>query len=82
VRWILVDVVLVLLALAVLAFLALGLWRQVKTLSRAVSQAGEQVTRATDALIVTQGAGPLGALPVRTGPARGADSARSPVAQR
>ena len=59
-RWILVDVVLVLFALAVLAVLALGLWRKVKALSRAVSQAGEQVTRATDALTVAQGAGPLG----------------------
>ena len=81
-RWILVDVVLVLLALAVLAVLALGLWRQVKALSRAVSQAGEQVTRATDALAVAQGAGPLGALPMRTGPAHSANTARTPAAQR
>ena len=79
--WILVDVVLVLLAMAVLAVLALGLWRKVKALSRAVSQAGEQVTRATDALAVAQGAGPMGALPTRTGPARAADTARSPAAQ-
>ena len=81
-RWILVDVVLVLLALAVLAVLALGLWRKVKALSRAVSQAGEQVTRATDALAVAQGAGPLGALPTRTGPARPTVAGRSPSAPR
>ena len=59
-RWILVDVMLALSALAVLAVLALGLWREVKALSRAVSQAGEQVTRATDGLAVAQEAGPLG----------------------
>ena len=81
-RWILVDVVLVLLALAVLAVLALGLWRQVKALSRAVSHAGEQVTRATDALAVAQGAGPRGALPMHAGPARSANTARTPAAQR
>ena len=75
-RWILVDVVLVLFALTVLAVLALGLWRKVKALSRAVKQAGEQVTRATDALAVAQGAGPLGA-PA----ARPTVAGRSPSAQ-
>jgi type II secretory pathway pseudopilin PulG len=65
VRWILVDVVLALLALAALAVLLLGLWRKVKRLSRTVSDAGEQIGQATEGLAAAQGAGPLGALPAR-----------------
>ena len=76
-RWILVDVVLALLALAVLAVLLLGLWRKVKALSSTVSQASERIGRATDGLAAAQGAGPLGAPP-----ARPADAGRSPSTPR
>ena len=59
-RWILLDVVLALGALAVLALLSLRLWRKVKSLSRTVSRAGETVATATEALALVQGDGPLG----------------------
>ena len=72
-RWILIDVVLVLLALAVLAVLLLGLWRKVKALSRTVDAASERIGQATDGLAAAQGAGPLGA-PA----ARPTDAGRSP----
>lgn len=57
-RWILIDVAIALLALAVLVVLGLGLWRQVKSLGRAVGRAGELVGRATDELARVQDAGP------------------------
>ena len=58
--WILVDLALALLSLALLAVLVLRLWRKVKALSSAVAKAGEAVATATDALTVAQNAGPLG----------------------
>ena len=45
-RWILLDLVLVLLSLGLLAFLLLRLWRRLKALSRAVAKAGEVVSAA------------------------------------
>ncbi len=48
--WILLDVAIALAALAVLAVLVLGLWRQVKDLMSVVTAAGETITSATDAL--------------------------------
>lgn len=62
-KWILVDVALVLLAIGLLALLALGLWRKVKALSRTVSTAADTIGAATEQLAVAQGAGPLGADP-------------------
>lgn len=59
-RWILIDVAIALLALAVLAVLVLGLWRRVTSLGREVSRAGELVGRATDELAKVQGASPHG----------------------
>lgn len=61
--WILIDLAIALLALAVLAVLVLGLWRRVKALASAVTAAGETVGRATDALAEAQAAGPLSAPP-------------------
>ena len=58
--WMLLGLALALVGLAVLAVLVLGLWRRVKALSSAVTQAGETVGQATDALAVAQAAGPLG----------------------
>ena len=58
-RWLLVDLVLALVALAVLAVLSVGLWRKVKALSRTVSRAGESVATATEALALVQADGPL-----------------------
>ena len=58
-RWLLVDLVLALVALAVLAVLCLGLWRKVKALSRTVSRAGASVATATEALALVQADGPL-----------------------
>ena len=59
-RWLLVDLVLTLVALAFLGTLSLGLWRKVKALSRTVSRAGESVATATEALALVQADGPLG----------------------
>ena len=59
-RWLLVDLVLALVALAFLAVLSLGLWRKVKALSRTVTRAGESVASATEALALVQADGPLG----------------------
>ena len=61
--WILLSVAIALIALAGLAVLVLGLWRRVKALSSAVTQAGETVGQATEALEAAQAAGPLGAPP-------------------
>ncbi len=61
VKWILIDVAIAFVALAVLAVLVLGLYRKVKALSRAVGTAGETVAVASDALAAAQSAGPLGA---------------------
>ncbi len=44
VRWILLDVLLVLLVTGLLALAGLSLWRRVKALGRAVVLAGEQLT--------------------------------------
>jgi len=60
VRWILLDLAIALVALAVLAMLVLGLWRRVKALSSAVTAAGETIGEATDALAAAQSSGPLG----------------------
>jgi hypothetical protein len=60
VRWILIDVAIALLALAVLVVLGLALWRQVTSLGRAVGRAGELVGRATDELARVQDAAPSG----------------------
>ena len=67
-KWILVDVVLALLALGVLAVLLLGLWRKVKALSSTVTRASEAVGRASEALTLDQGDGPLGQVPARSAP--------------
>ena len=48
--WLLLDVAIGLIALAGLAFVGLGLWRQVKDLGREVARAGEAIGRATDEL--------------------------------
>ena len=58
--WILIDVAIAVVALAVLAVLVLGLWRKVKALSAAVAVAGEAVGQATDRLAAAQADGPLG----------------------
>lgn len=58
--WILIDLAIALVALAVLAVLLLGLWRRVKALSRVVSTASETIASATEALEAAQSAGPLG----------------------
>lgn len=49
-RWLLLDVLIVLLALGVLAALLFGLWRKVTALGREVSRAGDAIGRATDDL--------------------------------
>lgn len=49
-RWVLLDVALVLGALAVLGLLLLRLWRRVVALGREVSRASEAIARATDEL--------------------------------
>ena len=49
-RWILVDVVLGLLAVGLLALVALGLWRKVKALGRAVGVATAQLEAVTASL--------------------------------
>jgi Sec-independent protein translocase protein TatA len=54
VLWVLVDVLLVVAALAVLAVLVLGLWRKVRDLGREVGRAGEAIGRATDQLAELQ----------------------------
>ena len=64
--WILLDLAIALVSLAVLAVLVLGLWRRVKALGRTVTLAGETVGRATDALAQAQATGPLGAPPSST----------------
>lgn len=56
--WLLVDVVLALLALAVLGFSALSLWRAVKGLGREIGRAGTEVGAATDALARVQAEAP------------------------
>ena len=58
--WILIDLVLVLGALAVLTVVGLGLWRRVKALSRTVAQAGETVGAATERLAAVQDEGQAG----------------------
>ena len=62
-RWILLDLALALVSLAVLAVLVLGLWRKVKALSAAVAAAEERIGAATAALEAAQLDGPLGAVP-------------------
>jgi hypothetical protein len=56
VRWVLLDLLLVLLALVFLGAMALGLWRKVKDLGREVARAGETIGQATDALAELQAA--------------------------
>ena len=52
--WVLVDVLLVLIALAVLGAILLGLWGKVKDLGREVGRAGEAIGAATDKLAELQ----------------------------
>ncbi|MCW2665821.1 MAG: hypothetical protein JWN57_783 [Frankiales bacterium] len=59
-RWILIDIAIALVALAVMAVLVLGLWRRVTSLGREVSRAGELVGRATEDLARVQDAAPHG----------------------
>lgn len=49
-RWLLLDVLIVLLAAGVLGVLLLGLWRKVTALGREVSRSGDAIGRATDEL--------------------------------
>jgi hypothetical protein len=63
VRWILLDLVIALVALAVLAVLVRRLWRAVKALSGAVATAGDTIAAASDALAAAQAEGPLGGAP-------------------
>lgn len=56
--WILLDLAIALVALAVLAVLLLGLWKRVKSLSRTVSAASERLATATEALEAAQSAAP------------------------
>jgi hypothetical protein len=58
VLWVLLDVLLVLAALAGLALVVLGLWRKVTALGREVSRAGDAIGRATDELAELQAAMP------------------------
>ncbi len=78
--WILIDLLLVLIALASLGLLGFRLFRQVKALSRTVTTAGETVARATDQLAVAQSSGPLAA--AGPGGARPDVTGRSPSGQR
>jgi len=48
--WVLIDVALGVLGLAVLALLSVRLWRQVRQLGREVATAGERIATATDEL--------------------------------
>ena len=48
--WVLVDVAIVLVSLVVLGLAALGLWRRVKALGRAVGVASTQMAGLTDSL--------------------------------
>jgi hypothetical protein len=50
VLWVVVDILLVLCALAGLAAVVLGLWRKVKELGREVARAGDAIGRATQEL--------------------------------
>jgi uncharacterized membrane protein len=54
VRWVLLDLLIVLLALGGLALVVLGLWRKVKDLAREVGRAGETVGAATEKLAELQ----------------------------
>jgi hypothetical protein len=70
VRWVLLDVLIVLLALGFLALVLLRLWRRVKALFGTVSEAGAALGTAGDALGAAQAAAPsragLPAYPVGT----------------
>jgi len=48
--WVVVDILLVLAALAGLGYVVLGLWRKVKELGREVARAGDTIGRATQDL--------------------------------
>ena len=48
--WVVVDILLVLAALAGLGYVVLGLWRKVKELGREVARAGDTIGRATQNL--------------------------------
>jgi hypothetical protein len=50
VLWVVVDILLVLCALAGLAAVLLGLWHKVKDLGREVARAGDAIGRATQEL--------------------------------
>jgi len=70
VRWILLDVVLALLSLALLALVARGVWRRGKGLTRELGRAGELVSGASLA---------LSAPPTATGRVRPPDGRRSHI---
>lgn len=53
-RWLVIDVLLVLAAFAALALVLLGVWRKVKALGREVARAGEAIATATDELARVQ----------------------------
>ena len=55
-RWVVLDIVLVLMAVGFLVVLGLGLWRKVKELSRAVGRAAETIGKATEQLAQLQSA--------------------------
>jgi hypothetical protein len=59
VPWLLVDLLLVLVALALLVLCGLQLWWGVKRLGREVSAAGEKVAAASDALAQVQAQDPV-----------------------
>jgi len=52
VPWLVLDLALVLLSLVVLALLGLRLWRQVKELSRGVSEASTRIASLTQGLSI------------------------------
>ena len=57
-RWVLLDLLIALSALACLGVVVVRLWRKVKELSREVTRAGDAVARASDGLAQAQDASP------------------------
>lgn len=56
-RWLLLDLLVVLLAIGGLVLACLSLWRQVKALGRQLGQAGERVAQLTAQLALVQSPG-------------------------
>lgn len=67
-RWLLLDLAIVVVGLVVIAVPLFGLYRRVRALSRRMSAAGATVGTATQALTAAQATGPLGARGVQPGP--------------